>query len=105
MVWPSRAVISSPSIRIDNFFCDKVPPFRARSLAYVDCLDVAAQTATGFVEGFLMIQAGYDFILRTCASRCRQGLARVTPVGTRFFRRFLLVFKPRIQTLPAVRLR
>src|SRR5271169_4781404 len=55
MVWPSSALINSPSIRIDNFFCGKVSLLSAHvclahsGLADVDGSHVATQATAGFI--------------------------------------------------------
>jgi len=64
MVWPSSALISSPSIRIDIFFGGKVLLLSAHGpLDHIDGRDVATQAAAGFIERLFVAQAGYDFIL------------------------------------------
>src|ERR1700687_3852239 len=108
MVWPSSALISSPSIRIDNLFCGKVELLSARvayvtRLAHVDGGYVTPQATAGLIQSLFLTQAGYHFILRASANTGREHMSCVTAVRTRFFRRRLFVLKPRVETVPAVR--
>src|SRR5438445_1350852 len=92
MVWPSSALISSPSIRIDSFFCGKVLLLSARispCLAHVDGGHVAAQATAGFIQSFFMAQALHDFVLRTDTSTGRERMSGMTAVRTGLFRRRL----------------
>src|ERR1700693_1172091 len=106
MVWPSSALISSPSIRIDNFFCGKVELLSARvayvtRLAHVHGGHVTPQTTAGLIQSLFLTQAGYHFVLRTRTNTSRKRMSCVTAVRTWFFRRRLLVLKPRVWSVPA----
>src|SRR3954453_19283178 len=59
---PSRALISSPSIRIDIFFCGKIL-LPSAQLAHIGGFDVASQAAAGCVQCLFVIESGHHLIL------------------------------------------
>src|SRR5579872_636168 len=102
MVCPSEALISSPSIRIDNFFCGNVGSFQ-RALAHHNPLDVATKAAAGFIHSFLLAQPRDYLFLRAHAIVGGRNMSGVATACTRLFWRSLFVFKLGIDAAPAVR--
>jgi len=54
MVWPSKALINSPSIRTESFFCGKAVLLY---LAHFGDFDVATQASARFIQRLFMAQA------------------------------------------------
>src|SRR5690349_20947678 len=99
MVCPSGALISSPSIRMDSFFCGKFPSLR---LTHCDGFDVATQTTAALVESLFRIEPADHFVLRSHAQGSREDLSRMAMIRTGLVGWSLIVFESRIKTLPTV---
>src|SRR6516164_8302180 len=98
MVCPSSALISWPSMRIENFFLATGRSFSA----HVGRFHVAAKAPAGLVMGLFAREPGDHFVERVQAGADGERRAGVPPAGTRFFGRGLLIIEVREEPVPAI---
>src|SRR3974390_1169519 len=99
MVWPSSALISWPSMRIESFLFGTGRSFSA----HVGRFHIAAEAAAGLIMSLFAGQAGDDFSEGMHAGADGERRAGMAAAGTRFFGCSLLVLEFGEEAVPAVR--